>query len=220
METMDDQELKGRLAELKETWRIPRDPPLDQIWQAVEARVFPAEVHRTPSRWVRTLLPLAATLLLGFGLGQVSPALLRKPAPITATQARSDRSSGPGETPGRAVSEAAPFVGVATDYLERVTALLVTLTDANHRGGQPTEYSTAQARDLLVTTRLLLDSPQASDPHLQVLLNDLELVLAQIVRLPRRAAAPDVYLIDQAVDQREVLPRLREMLAENSTSQP
>ena len=76
------------------------------------------------------------------------------------------------------------------------------------------------APDLPVTTRLLLDSPQASDPHLQALLDDLELVLAQIVRLPRRVAAPDVYLIDQTVDQREVLPRLREMLAENPTSQP
>ena len=56
--------------------------------------------------------------------------------------------------------------------------------------------------------------------HLRALLDDLELVLAQIVRLPPRAASPDVYLIDQTLDEREVLPRLRGMLAENSTSQP
>ncbi len=216
---MDDKELERRLAQLKETWRIPQDPPLDEIWQAVDAKVFAANVRRIPSRWIRTLLPLAAMLVLGFGLGQVSPALLRKSSAISLEVAP-NRSTGSGETPVRAASEAAPFVGVATDYLERVTALLVTLADANRRGGQPTEYSTAPARDLLATTRLLLDSPQASDPHLQALLNDLELVLAQIVRLPRRAAAPEVYLIDQALDQREVLPRLREMLAENSPSQP
>jgi len=216
---MDDQELERRLAELKETWRIPRDPPLDEIWQAVDAKVFPAQVRRAPSRWVRTLLPLAATLVLGFGLGQVSPALRRGPAANPATTALSESSS-EGGAAMRTVGEDAPFVGVATDYLERVTALLVTLAEANRRGGQQVEYSTAQARDLLVTTRLLLDSPQARDPHLQALLADLELVLAQIVRLPARAAAPDVYLIDQALDQREVLPRLREMLAENSTSQP
>jgi hypothetical protein len=98
--------------------------------------------------------------------------------------------------------------------------LLVTLAAAHRGGERSVEYSTSQARDLLVTTRLLLDSPEARDPHLQALLNDLELVLAQIVRLPQHAPAPDVYLIDQAVDQREVLPRLREMLAENSFSQP
>lgn len=214
---MDDQELERRLAELKGIWRIPRDPPLDEIWQAVDAKLFPPAVRRLPSPWVRTLLPLAAMLVLGFGLGQISPALLRQPATTPgAVAARSDT----GATPARAVSEEAPFVGIATDYLERVTALLVTLADTHRPGTQPVEYSTVQARELLATTRLLLDSPQAGDPHLQALLSDLELVLAQIVRLPHRAGAPDVYLIDQALDQREVLPRLREMLAENSTSQP
>ena len=75
-------------------------------------------------------------------------------------------------------------------------------------------------RDVLTSTRLLIDSPAGDDPQLRALFNDLELVLAQIVRLPPRAAAPDVYLIDQTLDQREVLPRLRELLADNSISQP
>jgi len=204
---MDEQELERRLRELKETWRIPRNPPLEEIWQAVEARAFPAVPERRS--WTRTVLPLAAMLLLGFGLGQFAPRLLQqkssKPAelvsviPVVATDQSRD-----------------PFVGIATDYIERVTGLLVTLTDA-HRGQM---IRIAQARELLATTRLLIDSPQASDPHLRALLDDLELVLAQIVRLPPRATSPDVYLIDQTLDQREVLPRLRGLLAENSTSQP
>jgi hypothetical protein len=212
---MDEQELERRLNELGGSWRIPRDPPLEQMWQAVEAHVFPKPVRR-PWRWNRTLLPLAAMLVLGFGIGQVSPTLLRQPA-------RADRTgTAPAATAdalARPTGDAAPFVGIAADYLERVTALLVTLADANRRG-QPLEQASAQARDLLATTRLLLDSPQAEAPHLQDLLDDLELVLAQIARLPRRAAQPDVYLIDQTLDQREVLPRLRVMLAENPTSQP
>lgn len=214
---MDDQELERRLSELKETWRIPRNPSLEQLWPAIEARAFPRE--RRPWRWTRTLLPLAAMLVLGFGLGQIAPALLsRQPVPVEAAGPTPAGAEGNPATP--LVAEAAPFVGIATDYLERVTALLVTLADASPRNAQLAEYSARQARDLLATTRLLMDSPQAGDPHLQELLDDLELVLAQIVRLPHRAAAPDVYLIDQAVDQREVLPRLRELLAENSTSQP
>jgi hypothetical protein len=217
---MDDQELERRLSELKETWRTPRNPPLEQLWPAIEARAFPVEGPRRPWRWTRTLLPLAATLVLGFGLGQLSPALLRNSEPLPVERAGAATPAIAANNTAPQGAETAPFVGIATDYLERVTALLVTLADASPRNSQLAEYSTRQARDLLATTRLLMDSPQASDPHLQELLDDLELVLAQIVRLPHRAAAPDVYLIDQAVDQREVLPRLRELLAENSTSQP
>jgi hypothetical protein len=208
---MDEKELERRLAELNQTWRIPRDPPLVEIWQEVEAQVYPPA---TPwrGRWSRTLLPLAAMLLFGFGIGQVAPRLLRTP------------SSGAVRTaslpPNAPLDDArAPFVGIAADYLERVTGLLVTLTDAT-RGGKAPGISIVQARDLLATTRMLMDSPQASDPHLQELLDDLELVLAQIVRLPSRATPPDVYLIDQTLNQREVLPRLRGLLAENPTSQP
>jgi hypothetical protein len=91
---------------------------------------------------------------------------------------------------------------------------------AQSRDGKSLEYSATQARDLLATTRLLMDAPQRLEPHLQGLLEDLELVLAQIARLPAKPDAPDVYLIDQALDQRDVIPRLRVFLAENPTSQP
>lgn len=216
---MDDRELERRLTELKETWRVPQDPPLDQIWQAVEAEAFPQGARRQTWRWTRTLLPLAAMLVLGFGIGQLAPGVLRQPTSMPLGAARSAADPGASDEPARLTSATAPFVGIAADYLERVTALLVTLADAN-RAGKPLGNSAGQARDLLATTRLLLDSPQAGDPHLHALLNDLELVLAQIARLPHKAAQPDVYLIDETLDQREVLPRLRELLAENTASQP
>jgi hypothetical protein len=208
---MDEQELERRLAELRTSWRVPSEPPLAELWPDIEARAFP-QVGRRP--WTRTLLPLAAMLLLGFGIGQIAPRLRSRPAPgISAT-------SSPAEgLVVRPASDEAPFVGIAADYLERVTGLLVTLADAN-RHGQPLGSSATQARDLLATTRLLIDSPQANDPRLQSLLDDLELVLAQIARLPQRATQPEVNLIDQTLDQREVLPRLRVMLAETPSSQP
>jgi len=158
-------------------------------------------------------LPLAAMLVLGFGVGQMAPRFLGTGAPQA-------RGSSEGEIAMRTVSsQEVPFVGVATDYLEQVTALLVTLA-AQSRDGKSLEYSATQARDLLATTRLLMDAPQRLEPHLQGLLEDLELVLAQIARLPAKPDAPDVYLIDQALDQRDVIPRLRVFLAENPTSQP
>jgi len=207
---MNEQDVERGLAELKETWRKPGEPPLDRMWETIEREAFTNPV-RARSRWTRSLLPLAATLLIGFGIGQVVPRLGRSDAAMLAETRAA--------VPAQAASEAPPFVGVATDYLERVTALLVTLASESGRG-QPVQYSASQARDLLATTRLLMDTPYPVEPHLRALLEDLELVLAQIARLPARPSAPDVYLIDQALDQREVIPRLRVYLAETPTSQP
>ena len=215
---MDEKELERRLNQLRETWRVAPEPPLDLMWMRIAEEAF---APAPPRRWVRTLLPFAAVLAIGFGIGQVAPPLLNRQPRASTTQADGAPVTTEPGTPALLTNDhgGPPFVGVATDYLERVTALLVTLA-AESRGGRPVEYSKSQAMDLLSTTRLLMDGPQGTDPHLRELLEDLELVLAQIVRLPARHAAPDVYLIDQALDQREVIPRLRVYLAENPTSQP
>src|SRR5438034_1004688 len=67
----------------------------------------------------------------------------------------------------------------------------------------------SSARDLLATTRLMLDSPAGKDARLKGLLEDLELVLAQIAQLPASADREDVQSINQGLDQRSVLLRLR-----------
>src|SRR5690348_18014277 len=63
--------------------------------------------------------------------------------------------------------------------------------------------------DLLVTTRLMLNSPAARDPRLANLLQDLEVMLVQIAQLPARNDRNDVDLINQGLDQRSVMLRLR-----------
>ena len=98
---------------------------------------------------------------------------------------------------------------VAAQYLARTEALLTDF-HAESRGGRLDPRFLASAQDLLTTTRLMLDSPAADDPHLSALLQDLELVLAQIAQLP---AAPgqqsDIDLINQGLTQHSVLTRLR-----------
>lgn len=204
---MDDQELQRRLHDLRDRWRVAPEPPLDAMWDRVRAEAFGSPVRRGPWIWVRRTLPLAAMLALGFGAGRLTTS---GAAPAVAV------------TDSTLHAEQALFVGVADDYLERVTGLLVTLAAEARQGGggaaRSIEYSTSQARDLLATTRLLMDSPRMKDPHLRSLLDDLELVLTQVARLPARPSAPDVYLIDQALDQRDVLPRLRDLMAESASS--
>jgi hypothetical protein len=66
------------------------------------------------------------------------------------------------------------------------------------------------AREVLGSTRLLIDSPAGSDPQLRPLLNDIELVLVQIVRLSGTPLdSTDRALIDRALRDRDLLPRLR-----------
>ncbi|MGH7561415.1 MAG: hypothetical protein ACRENB_10385 [Gemmatimonadales bacterium] len=212
---MDEKDFERHLKSLGESWRVAPEPPLDRMWAWIESEAF-GDGPRREWRWVRSLLPLAATLLVGIGIGQIAPPLFQKSAEPVAAPAALPAADGPAVQPA---AHDAPFVGVATDYLERVTALLVTL--ATESGGrQPRDYSISQARDLLTTTRLMMDAPEPIEPRLRALLEDLELVLAQIVQLPERPNAPDVSLIDQAMDQRDVIPRLRVFLAEHNPSLP
>lgn len=67
----------------------------------------------------------------------------------------------------------------------------------------------AWARDLLVTTRLLLDSPAGRDPARRTLLESLELVLVQIARLPHADTPAERALIDRAIRNGDLLARLR-----------
>jgi hypothetical protein len=65
-------------------------------------------------------------------------------------------------------------------------------------------------RQVLSSTRLLLDSPAGDDAVLRPLLNDLELVLVQIIRLSGAPLdANDRALIDEALRARDLLPRIR-----------
>jgi hypothetical protein len=64
-------------------------------------------------------------------------------------------------------------------------------------------------RDVLSSTRLLLDSPAGDDPAMRPLLNDLELVLVQIIRLSGTPLdASERALIDRSLRERDLLPRI------------
>jgi len=66
------------------------------------------------------------------------------------------------------------------------------------------------AREILVSTRLLLDSPVAGDAAMRGLLEDLELVLLQIAHLPGSPAdSTERAWIVETLTRRDVLPRLR-----------
>lgn len=99
----------------------------------------------------------------------------------------------------------APLRAATQQHLARAEVLLATFAGHESGGAAP---DSAWARDLLTTTRLLLDSPAGRDPTRRALLEDLELVLAQIARLPRADTPVERTLIDQAIRRGDLLSKL------------
>ena len=65
-----------------------------------------------------------------------------------------------------------------------------------------------------MSNRLLLDSPASEDPRVRRLLEDLELVLAQIAQLPAASRDADADYITEGMEAGSVLPRLRSATSE------
>jgi len=108
-----------------------------------------------------------------------------------------------------------PYNQATTKYLGQTAALLIALPN-EVRAGRADAQFIARAGDLLLTTRLLLDSPASRDPAMRNLLEDLELVLAQVVTLRTERSRAELDLINQALEQRDVMPRLQSAVADIS----
>jgi hypothetical protein len=102
------------------------------------------------------------------------------------------------------------------------TAVLLTALPVEARGGRADERFASQALELLTSTRLLLDSPAASDDRFKDLLEDLEVVLAQVASLhtgPGSAVGrgrDELELITDALEARDVVPRIHSAVARMS----
>ena len=93
------------------------------------------------------------------------------------------------------------------------TEVLLTSFRAQARTSEGEANADAQfgalARDLLRNTRLLLATRTNDDPALTRLLEDLELVLMQISQYTAEGRRGDLDAINQSLDRRNVLPKLR-----------
>lgn len=204
---MNEDRFEERLREAAQDYHRPPETPREEMWAAIVAgrrrpatRVF---ILRPAWRWG---LGMAAVLLVGIAIGRwIRPTNTGAPTP--------------GNISSRSTSDVAYSVA-AVQYLNS-TETLLTGFRADARAGRVDTLFVDQARELLTSTRLLLQSPAGLDPHLKPLLEDLELVLAQIARLPGRGRDTlDVDLITQGMDQQSVLTRLRTAIPAGPASAP
>ena len=194
---MNDEQLDQLLEAARPGFRVPPEPNLDLIWERVSAARHPVPLRR-PTPWLKWA-GVAAGLVLAFSLGRLTTN--QEPATVTATPTATVAN---GEQ---------PVAAAATELLGETVVLLSALHE-----GQATELPdrafAQQAGLLLGTTRLLIDSRVAErDPALKSLLQDLELVLAQLARLRTGEAHGELQLINDALQEQDIVPRIRSVAA-------
>jgi hypothetical protein len=198
---MLDDRLDDQLRDAAKDYNDPPETPRDAMWEQIVA--MRAAEKAEPLRPLRHLRPLrwaagiAAVLALGIGLGRVSintAPPVAAPAPVATA-------------PAPRVSNAAYQVATA-EHLSQSEAFL-TLFRASVRQGGNEQLASATARQLLATNRLLLDSPAANDGRTRLLLQDLELVLAEIAQLSPQPRSRDLDLITEGMEWGGVMSRLR-----------
>lgn len=208
---MTDERLDEIMREVALTYHEPPSaPPYEEMWQAIERElpnrgrkpdlaVIPFPDRRSPAvpRW----LQMAAVLVIGIGLGRVSPVLQQRLAEPTIS-------------PSPTAAVPAAYSGVTDRYLGETAALLIALP-AELRSNTIDSVFNARADELLLQTRLLLDSPAASDPALRTLFEDLEMILVQIVRLQAGRDSTHIELLNEALERGNVIPRLRTAVVEH-----
>jgi len=182
------------------------EAPREMMWKRIEQRRATAKAGgqgaasavKAPraSGW-RGVAAIAAVLVCGIAIGRyVMPRSAPPTAPVIAQF--SD-------------SMAAPARVAMAEHLVRTDALLTEVRDRDPKKGPGLDV-TSWTRELLGTTRLLLDEPSLRDDRTRGLLQDLELVLMQIIDA-RGTSAPEVRSAPtETMRETNLLPRVRAVM--------
>ncbi|MEJ7812715.1 MAG: hypothetical protein WKG32_20040 [Gemmatimonadaceae bacterium] len=237
LDGMDDR-LDDTIGEMARSYHQPPGTPRDEMWARIEEARIGTRAgtrlraggistrrwvtwHDTPIRrparrvWAAWGIALAASLVLGFGLGRWQSVIRGERTTSSNLSATVADRAIPTPEPGCRVPSAecrvpsAAYQVAVVQHLARTEALLTSFRTDTRRGPADDVQLSAWAKELLGTTRLMLDSPAVADPRMRKLMQDLELVLAQLAQLGAARDTSEMSLIEDAVEGRNVLPRLR-----------
>ena len=195
---MDDKQLDQLLDDAHATYRAAPAPEIEALWQRIDTNVFAAPVPvRRSTEWRIAWRLAAASLVLGVLAGR-----------WTAGVGGTDLAQTAIADAGTALPVSQPYQQ-ATEQLLGQTAVLLTALSTDRTSEALASHVSAQATQLLGTTRFLLDSPAGSDPRMHTLLLDLEMTLAQVARLQPARNGTELTLINEAVVERDIVPRIR-----------
>lgn len=204
---MSDDRFEDLIRRAREEYNPPPEVPREAIWAAIERRReearSPSRRLARPSRWIWVPAAAAAVLVLGILIGRLwipqgQPGRVARVAPEPPTVEETSRERTGAEF----------FHLAATRFLGRADAMLT-----QFRSETPTTRTNGDlftwADELLGETRLLMDSPAASDPDMQRLFVDLELVLAQVVQISHNREMEQREWIEDDIEKRNLIARLR-----------
>jgi hypothetical protein len=175
--------------------------------------LFAQQVPQRTSPWLLRVAGIAALLMGGIGIGRfLLPATgaSQYQTAVATSMAKADSIAALGLGPEAlaALPPSGEPARVAMDeHLARTVALLVAVRN-DQPAGKPRADISGWARELLGTTRLLLDEPQLDDARTRRLLQDLELVLAQIIQV-RQSAPETARAPGETMRETNLLPRMR-----------
>ncbi|MFT5233243.1 MAG: hypothetical protein ACI9UK_000643 [Candidatus Krumholzibacteriia bacterium] len=208
-DSFDDKKWGDAVRGLNEPPAVPRD----KMWQAIDdarrdKRQERPQVLAMPTvaqsrgrfsgAW-RIVAGLAAVLVIGVAVGRMT---VTPNAPMIAEEVTEDVPSG-NHTVRKKINRLA-----TVDLFGRADFLLTDFK-VQSCAQQATSPSPAWAAGMLLQTRLLMDTSVGSDPEMKKLLDELELVLAQIVGLSRENCAQDMAWIQKGLQENSTLERLR-----------
>lgn len=202
MDQHEDPKFEAWLKGAAQSYHSPLPTPREEMWKRIEEhrRSKPVIVLRP---WLRWVTAAAAILILGIGIGRFTAKGPTAGGNTPTTTATAPVTAG-------VTRDGVAYQVAAQQYFTRTEVLLTEFRSQQSQGRLDPQFL-ASARDLLTTTRLLLDSPAADDQALKPLLEDLELVLAQITQLQNEPGQrSEMDLINQGMNQHSVLTRLRE----------
>ena len=211
---MDEREdrFDEMLRDAARDYNAPPVTPKAEMWERIQATradsrsggqadgVLPLRprVRPTARPAFRLAMAVAAILVLGVAIGRFT-------APDSASYPTAP-AVGPiaGAAP---VTRERPNVATQVATSNHLSQVETFLTEFGTSPATPD--FTDQAKDLLGTTRMLLDSKRVVDTRTRTLLEDLELILAQIATLNSKDRREDLDFIADGLAQNQLRTRLR-----------
>ncbi len=142
-------------------------------------------------RWIAAA---AAAAVVVFGINLARGNSVESSGTVAVTSAVVDSAA----TPASNVWQVA-----STEHFGRAETMLTTLAESPETSGD--RELTAWSRDLLESTRLLMDSPAGRDPRRRALLQELELVLVQLVESGPALRTEDRSVMDELLTKSSLL---------------
>jgi hypothetical protein len=196
---MNDDPLDERLRDAAAGYNQPPETPREAMWMAIASARAATRRSRKPT-WKPLLwsgLAAAAVLVIGILIGR---GLGSGTAGREGGIAIVDRDT---NTTGDNA-----FRVAAVQYLSQ-SEVFLTMFRADLKQGTVDQNSSRRAQELLSTNRLLMDSPASQDPKTKSLLQDLEVVLAEIAQMTDQTDKSEADLIDEGLEQGGLLSRIR-----------